>query len=315
MPDSFGTHVVGGHEGSEVCWINPTYDENEPEDLAPLTLEATATLFTAERERLAAQGLKMVRREEWGARRTYTDTRAVTMPARRFFLHVAVIGSAGSFTSRMRTIESIGISRFPNTGISYNAAVDFDGTLAEAQPLARRGAHTVVEYAPNKMGLPNGHNANYDSRALVLPQNCPDRVTDEQIHSAAKWAAAQIRAGLAVKGARWFGHRDAAPKSCPCDAGYARIPWLQRLTDQYAADGLSPTPPPEDDVTPDDIKAIANAVWSRTWGDMPGVPAMTALDQKLDGLTAAVKTLTTKVDALAAQHEKPESPPLPPGPS
>jgi len=231
-------------DGSQVCWIDPAYDAPDSRD-TPSRLEATTQLFTTERQRLAAQGLVMIRRETWGAVRSYTDVRAVTMPARRFFLHVAVIGSGGSFYSRMRTIEKIGISRFPNTGISYNTAVDFDGTLAEAQPLARRGAHTVVTYAPNKMGLPDGHNANYDSRALVLPQNCPDRVTDAQIDSAARWAAAQIRAGYAVPGAKWFGHRDAAPKSCPCDTGYRRIPELQRLTDHYAAVGLRPKQPEE----------------------------------------------------------------------
>jgi len=226
-------------DGSHVCWIDPAYDAPDPADADP-NVRASA-VFTSEREKLAAQGLKILRREQWGASRSYTDARAVTMPAKRFFLHVAVVGSSGSFASRMRLIESIGISRFPNTGISYNAAVDFGGALAEAQPLSRRGAHTIVEYAPNKMGLPNGHNANYDSRALVLPQNCPDRVTDQQIDSAAKWAAAQIRAGLAVKGAKWYGHRDAARKSCPCDVGYRRIPELQQLTDRYVKTGLGGT--------------------------------------------------------------------------
>jgi hypothetical protein len=286
-------------DGSHICWIDPAYDEPDPRDDAP---QARAALFAAEREKLAGQGLAIMRRERWGASRSYMNARAVTMPARRFFLHVAVIGSAGSFAARMRTIEEIGISRFPATGISYNAAVDFDGTLAEAQPLTRRGAHTIIEYAPNKMGLPKGHNANYDSRALVLPQNCPDRVTDQQIDSAARWAAAQIRAGLAVKGAKWYGHRDAATKSCPCDTGYRRIPELQRLTDRYVTSGLGTTQ--EEDMTPQQAAQLAKIHSLLT--DSDHFQDLMAAAARIDRQVARLDEIEAKIDALGGQI------PLPP---
>lgn len=202
--------------------------------------------IATERAALFAQGLNIVKREDWGAAQSYLSARTVVTPAKGFFLHISVTIDGGDLPAdehaAMRTIERIGQQRF-GIGFPYNAAAFDTGRLYEGQPLGRRGAHTVND-------LPNPSfkrgSLNYDHRALVLPQMVDDDVTDAQIDAAARWAAAQIRAGLAVRGARWSGHRDVTRKGCPGDAGYARLPELNRLTAHYEAVGLADTPTPEE---------------------------------------------------------------------
>jgi hypothetical protein len=202
------------------------------------------TDIAGERSRLDVQGLDIIRREAWGARQDYTSTRRVNRPARWLFLHISVTGvPAQTFSaeaSAIRVIESIGQQRF-GIGCSYNAFSCQSGRLYEGQPLTRRGAHTVNDEG-NPL-FPDG-SLNYDARALCIPQNVGDAVTDDQIDSAAKWGAAVIRAGEAVPGAKWYGHRDVAAKSCPGDKGYARLAELNTLTRRYETDGLEPAPPP-----------------------------------------------------------------------
>jgi hypothetical protein len=196
------------------------------------------TDIAGERRRLAAQGLKHEHREGWGSRLSYTSDRTVTRPASWLFLHIAVIGApsqtAASERAAMRTIENIGQDRF-GIGCSYNEAACQSGRLYELQPLTRRGAHTVNDLVnPN---FPRG-SLNYTARALVLPQNVGDAVTNAQIDAAARWGAACIRAGEVKAGARWYGHRDVTQKSCPGDKAYARLAELNRLTRHYEANGL-----------------------------------------------------------------------------
>ena len=207
-----------------------------------------------ERRLLKEQGLDMRLRGEWGARFNYTTDRDCDI-AEVFFLHIAVVDDPGDLIGTedqvARNIENIGISRFPSTGISYNALSFNTGRLYEGQPLTRRGAHTVNDFRRSTCPTHGGSlvapswNNNVNARALCLPQNVDDPVTDAQIDSAARWAAAQIRAGLARRDARWHGHRDVSAKSCPGDKGFERIPELDRLTDQYVKNGLGddmPTP-------------------------------------------------------------------------
>jgi hypothetical protein len=195
------------------------------------------TDIPVERVALARQGLAIVRREQWGAVQTYTSARAVTMPAVGFVLHISVTQDpddlAGHEDDSMRAIERIGQQRF-GLGFPYNASAFDTGRLYEGQPLTRRGAHTV-----NARGIPGfPHDMNYAWRGLCLPQLVGDPVTDVQVDAAARWAAAQIRAGYAIPFAVWSGHRDYAVKGCPGDNGYLRIPELNRLTRHYEAVGL-----------------------------------------------------------------------------
>jgi len=206
-----------------------------------------------ERTKLAVQGLVMRRREQWGARFNYTNARQCQVPANDFFLHVAVVNDPGDLIGTedqvARNIENIGISRFPYTGISYNALAFNTGRLYEAQPLTRRGAHTVNDKTVTPCPTHGGSlsapswNLNITVRALCLPQMPNSPVTDAQLRAAAKWAAAQIRAGLAKPTARWHGHRDVAYKDCPGIA-FSRIPELNSLTQYYVKVGLGSTPAP-----------------------------------------------------------------------
>jgi hypothetical protein len=202
--------------------------------------------IAGERARLRGQGLHMTLREQWGARQSYTSDRRVNRPASWLFLHISVTGdpadTPGAEAAACRTVESIGQQRF-GIGCSYNAGVMQSGRLYEMQPLTRRGAHTVNDLVnPN---LPRG-SLNYSARALVLVQNVQDAVTDAQIHAAARWGAALCRSGEAVRGARWYGHRDVTRKSCPGDKGYARLAELNRLTRHYEAHGLGATQEEDD---------------------------------------------------------------------
>lgn len=196
------------------------------------------TDIAGERARLAAQGLDIVLREQWGAVQDYSSDRRVNRPARWFFLHISVTADpADTFAAEAaacRFVERIGQERF-KIGCSYNAGAMQSGRLYEMQPLTRRGAHTVNDEGDPR--FPAG-SLNYDARALVLVQNLQDAVTDAQIDAAARWAAAAIRAGEVVPGAVWFGHRDVSAKSCPGDQGYARLGQLNALTRHYEAHGL-----------------------------------------------------------------------------
>lgn len=187
-----------------------------------------------ERAALFAQGLEIETRESWGAQCDYRSTRSVVTPAKWLFLHVSVTERSGDPARDMRTIERIGQSRF-GIGCSYNAAASQDGRLWEMQPLGRRGAHTVNDL-PNPR-FPEG-SLNYLARALVLPQQVDDVVTDAQVDAAARWGAALCRAGLAAPGAPWFGHRDVTRKGCPGDHAYTRLRELNDLTRHYEQNGL-----------------------------------------------------------------------------
>jgi N-acetylmuramoyl-L-alanine amidase len=202
------------------------------------------TDIVRERRLLSQQGLVFIDRETWGARQRYISDRQVIEPAQGFFLHISVTIDHGDLPGEefadMRTIERIGQERF-GIGFPYNAAAADTGRLYEGQPLTRRGAHTV-----NNRGMPGYHEVgstrslNFHYRAIVLPQMVSDDVTDAQVHTCARWAAAQIRSGLAVRGAIWRGHRDVANKGCPGDAGYQRLPEIRKLTEYYVRNGLKP---------------------------------------------------------------------------
>ncbi|HEY5987351.1 MAG TPA: N-acetylmuramoyl-L-alanine amidase [Streptosporangiaceae bacterium] len=165
-------------------------------------------------------------------------------------------------------MESIGISRFPATGMSYNALCPPSAVLHEGQPLTRRGAHTVNVYeiatCPVHGGSlratdSSGWNLNYSVRALALCQMLDDPVHDAQIDAAARWGAACIRAGEVKPGARWHGHRDVTNKDCPGAKAYALIPKLQALTEHYVAHGLEEDMP----LTQADADLIANTMVNR----------------------------------------------------
>jgi hypothetical protein len=198
-------------------------------------------------------GLSLRRREQWGARRSYTDARTVSEPATRVFVHITVTNPSnyGSRDAHARAIESIGISRFPATGISYNRMV-FAGTdtIYEAQPIGRRGAHTVNDLRVStclrfgsacpgykaSLTAPSW-NLNYNARAYVICQNIQHPVTEQMVTALARAIAADARAGFVTEYAALHphGHRCVATKSCPGNLMWARMGLLKQKIAAFLA--------------------------------------------------------------------------------
>ncbi|MGH9247989.1 MAG: peptidoglycan recognition protein family protein [Acidimicrobiales bacterium] len=220
--------------------------------------------IAAQRACEAAQGLVVRRRNQWGARRSYTDENPVTHPASFLFLHISVTNPSNysSNDRHAQAIEGIGISRFPNTGISYNMGIMPNGAIYEFQPLGRRGAHTVNNFnrrtcatsgCPSRgTSLGSQNNLNYNARAIVLCQNVNDPVTSAQVHSIAKVGATWKRCGYATRGARWHGHRCVSAKSCPADRAWAQMSTISALTEHYTVHGLG-TSTGDDDMSAQDV--------------------------------------------------------------
>lgn len=193
-----------------------------------------------ERANLRRVGLKITYREAWGARNSYTSPRTVQHPAQSFWLHISVTPDPDDFPAdeaeAMRVVERIGNQRFgAGIGFPYNAGAFQSGRLYEGQPLSRRGAHTVNNYG---LRLPGGGNLNQTGRAIALVQNVQDAVTEAQLHACAKWAAALILSGEAVRTAKWYAHRQVTAKSCPGPKAWALMGQLQALTDRYVKLGI-----------------------------------------------------------------------------
>jgi N-acetylmuramoyl-L-alanine amidase len=218
------------------------------------------TTIAQERQRRTNVGLVMRTRERWGSVYSYTTARPVEEPATRLFLHITVTNpdSYSSNDAHARAVERIGISRFPNTGISYNGLILPGGHLYEGQPFGRRGAHTVNDSQRSSCstaGCPGrgtslsapSFNLNINSRALALARNTDDPVTDADVDAAARWGAGYKLAGMVTGSARWHGHRCVSAKSCPGDRAWTRIDDVADLTATYLRNGLpgtTPEPPP-----------------------------------------------------------------------
>lgn len=224
-----------------------------------------------ERTALAKIGQKLITREAAGFRFTHYDEFHGTLiePATHVFVHITETNpkSYSSDAAHARAVEAIGISRFPNTGVSYNRLVMQSGKVFEAQPMGRQGAHTVNNKnltkcvspgCPSKGGsIPSeATNANKYVRAYAICQNTNDVVTDAELDGLARAIAADQLAGLVKKGAPIHGHRCVAYKSCPGDKMWARMQELENRVALYLSRGLgsgntgggnTDTPPKQDD--------------------------------------------------------------------
>lgn len=238
------------------------------------------TTIAQERAALKRVGRSLISRESAGFRFTrYGEARPVSEPASLVFVHITITNpkNYASDAAHARAVEAIGISRFPNTGISYNRLIMQSGRAYEGQPIGRRGAHTVNDKnltkcastgCPSKGGaIPSAAtNLNNVVRAYAICQNVGDTVTPAQLDSLARTIAADIRAGFVKRGADIHGHRCVAPKDCPAAKMWAQMGKLQALVDKYVSVGVAPAP--SGDVT------------SPSGGDMP----LTASD--LDAIEA-----------------------------
>lgn len=215
-------------------------------------MAAVVTSISAERSRLANVGMTLRRREQWGARRSYTDARTVSEPATKQFVHITVTnpGNYSSFDRHAQAIEAIGISRFPNTGISYNRLF-MAGTrnVYEAQPIGRRGAHTVNDFRRSTCSLSGcpsrgtslaapSWNLNYNARAYAYASNVGFSVPDHVIDDMARSMAADRLAGFVTRNATIHGHRCVSAKSCPGDKMWERMHDLERRVEHYLEDDM-----------------------------------------------------------------------------
>jgi hypothetical protein len=271
--------------------------------------------ITAQRICEMSHGLVVRRRYEWGARRAYTDENPVTYPADNLFLHISVTNpSAYSSEDRhAQAIEGIGISRFPNTGISYNMGVMPSGRIYEFQPVGRRGAHTVNDkklVRCTTSGCPGrgvafnraDYNLNYNSRAVVICQNTNNTVSSAQIHSIAKVGATWKRCGYVKRTAKWNGHRCVSAKSCPGNEAWEEMTELDRLTEFYYLNGLTNK---EEDIMADLTAADKdwfNAAVSNRLTEYHNDKAIPTLDRVRNEVIAGANiNVETLADAIVAR--------------
>lgn len=224
------------------------------------------TTIAQERAALTAVGMRHRRREQWGAVHNYTTARAVDEPANRVFVHITVTnpGNYNSFDAHARAIEAIGRARFgtssSNTGISYNRLF-MAGTRAiyEAQPIGRRGAHTVNDFRRTTCtlsGCPGrgsaltspasrNWNLNYNARSYAYASNVGFTVPDHVVDDMARAIAADKLAGFVTRSAPIHGHRCVSAKSCPGDRLFGRLGEIQAKVNHYLRVGLGggTTPP------------------------------------------------------------------------
>lgn len=225
------------------------------------------TSITAERAGLAAVGLRLRRREQWGAVFDYTNARAVDEPAVHQFVHISVTNPAAyiSHDAHTRAIERIGISRFPNTGISYNRLVLPGGRTYEGQPIGRRGAHTVNDDQASTCvtaGCPSmgrsldapSWNLNVNGRAYVFARNVDDPITAADVDAMARCLVADRLAGFVTINATLHGHRCCSAKDCPGGIAWAHMGEINSLMRAYLARG---------NVTEDDMGTIDDTAANR----------------------------------------------------
>lgn len=234
------------------------------------------TSISAERSALARVGGGLIRREQWGARHNYSSARTVTEPAKQIFIHITVTqpNNYNSHAAHVRGIEAIGRSRFPSTGISYNRIVLFGvNTAYEAQPIGRRGAHTVNDHRRsvcNRWGAAcPGHggdltapswNNNYTARAYAYGALIQHSVTDSVLDTFARAIADDIKAGFVRRDAKIHGHRCLSSKSCPGDHMWARMHELERRVNDHLSDTQEDDMPSPRDWNAADREAVSDII-------------------------------------------------------
>jgi hypothetical protein len=194
--------------------------------------------------------VNIIRRAQWGAR--YADGfDAAPLPAREVWGHHSVTVAPDLLPpyddedAAMRTLEKIGQDRF-SRGVSYTFAIMPTGRVYEGHGVGRQGSHTA------------GRNS--IARAIVFVGNYEtQKVTAQQIESAAQLLAHGWRAGWWTAPRLNGGHRDApgAATACPGRHVTAAIPTINARAAALAA-------PPKGTpmaLTKAEIDQIAQAVW------------------------------------------------------
>jgi hypothetical protein len=246
-------------------------------------------------------------RNEWGAKRSYTDSNPVDEPATRIFIHITITNPSNysSYDRHAQAVEAIGISRFPNTGISYNRLFMAGSTVVrEGQPIGRRGAHTVNDFkrsdcsttgCPGRgtsITAPNRNwNLNYNARSYVICQNVGHSVPDAMVDLMARAIVTDYRAGFITLAAahNLHGHRCVSAKSCPANQMWAKMGLLHTKIHHYIDKGLGPTPlPPQESWFDMADEAMLRKVFREEFKNQLSVSGLVedTLPKKADGTTS-----------------------------
>lgn len=207
---------------------------------------------------LAASGIKVKKRSQWGPRHP-VSSRTMALPGRYLFMHITVTRQTGSLDSRSRVVEDIGADRFPNTRMSYIALLHRGGEVHEGQPRGRKGAHTVN--AKRISGFPYDLNAYGHALSYVGLESDP--FGEAEIEAAARYFAALVLSGESVATVI-YPHNKFAAKACPGAKVMAALAEINRRFKAYVKAGRlpgtsTPTPSEDDDMTPEQMTAWAKS--------------------------------------------------------
>jgi hypothetical protein len=268
------------------------------------------TTILTERALRATVGLFV--NSQWVDGYTVFTGRQTAEPAVAGFNHISVTNPDAyplGNDQHMRAIESIGISRFPNTGFSYNGAVLPGGVLYEGQPWGRRGAHTVNTKrlrvcastgCPSRdwsLDAPDWNN-NVNGRALVFARNLDDAVTDADVDAAGRYWAGHKLCGLMRADARQHGHRCCADKDCPGNRVWVRMADISDATADYVRAGI------EDDMPNSQTELVAAAriavhgLLKEAAAAVAGAPEATATGRQVRTFLHAI------IDPVAVDEEE-----------
>ncbi len=186
-----------------------------------------------------SKGVTILTRRQWGStsRATYlwrlANRRVASGPADTLVQHITVTSNSPTLSESMRTLESIGNSRF-GSGVSYNFAVDMvTGHVGEGQPLKAGGTHTV-----NEKNVPGySYDQNHVARAIAVIGMEDDELSPKAEAAIVKLIAALIEEKAITPGHDYVPHSLFAAKSCPCDSTRDKMPRINKQARELAAKG------------------------------------------------------------------------------
>lgn len=194
-----------------------------------------ATITTRVVRNARRRGVTVYSRRQWGSRSggTYAARRSMTArgvwgPFRRqadtVVQHITVTSPTAGIKAAMRSLESIGNSRF-GSGVSYNFAVDMrTGEVGVGQPLDSKGTHTV-----NDKGVAGySHDQNLVARAIAVVGMPGTPLSDKAAESISALMAAMMDEGAVTKTPDYVPHSMFAFKDCPCDPTRNRMPAIKK---------------------------------------------------------------------------------------
>lgn len=198
-------------------------------------LEGMATITTKVVRNARRRGVTVYSRRQWGSnsRATYAARRSMTArgvwgayrrQADTVVQHITVTSPTAGIKAAMRSLESIGNSRF-GSGVSYNFAVDMrTGEVGVGQPLDSKGTHTV-----NDKGVRGfSHDQNLVARAIAVVGMPGTPLSPKAEESIAALLAAMVDEGAITDSFDYVPHSMFAFKDCPCDPTRNRMTAIRK---------------------------------------------------------------------------------------